>query len=346
MTTYKDSGVDIHAADHIIRTLSPKIESTFIEGVKGRIGGFASLFDLGPGDNIFGTYLTTTTDGVGTKLKIAFLTGIHNTVGIDLVAMNVNDILVSGSTPILFMDYFSTSKLDPAVFEAVLDGICVGCKEAGCALVGGETAEMPGFYQDGEYDLAGFCVGLNDDYDLIDGSKVKVGNVVIGLESSGLHSNGYSLVRKVFLDGGTDLLGRYYPELGKTLGQELLIPTRIYVKPVLDVRRAVPQHGLTAMAHITGGGFTGNIPRVIPDNLSVSIQTGSWTVPPIFNLIQHLANLDDSAMFETFNMGVGFVIISEMWAADVITEKLLTHGVNSWIIGEVVRGEEQRLIIA
>jgi phosphoribosylformylglycinamidine cyclo-ligase len=344
MITYEDSGVNIEAADIAIRNLSPRIESTFIDGVLGHLGGFSSFFDLGAGDNIFGTILATTTDGVGTKLKIAFLTGIHNTVGIDLVAMNVNDIIVSGSKPILFMDYFSTSQLDPQVFELVLEGICRGCKEAGCALVGGETAEMPGFYNEGEYDLAGFCVGLADSSHVINGSDTRIGDSVIGIASSGLHSNGYSLVRKLFLDGNADNLQRYYPELGKTLGQELLTPTRIYVKPVLGVTKTLRKQ-IKAMAHITGGGFIGNIPRVIPEKFAVKISLGTWTVPPIFSLIEQKSGLGTEEMFKTFNMGIGFVIVCDPGVEASVKALLHNYGLESWTIGEIIRNTEKRIVI-
>jgi phosphoribosylformylglycinamidine cyclo-ligase len=276
--------------------------------------------------------LVSATDGVGTKLKIAFMTGIHDTVGIDLVAMNVNDILVSGAEPLFFLDYFATGRISPETFRAVVSGIANGCEQAGCALIGGETAEMPDFYGPGEYDLAGFCVGMVDGLALIDGSKMKPGDVVIGLASSGLHSNGYSLVRKVFIERKAYELDKVFPDLGKPLGEELLTPTAIYVRPVLETLKTVP---ISAMAHITGGGFQGNIPRVVPGSCSVRVSKGSWEPPAIFSMLGRDAGLDDTEMFRTFNMGIGMVLTVPPEHASRAQEILAANNTRPLIIGEV-----------
>jgi phosphoribosylformylglycinamidine cyclo-ligase len=330
--TYKDAGVDVALADRVIGSLSDRIRSTFRPEVIGKLGGFAAMFRpewQGYRDPV----LVSATDGVGTKLKIAFLTGIHDTVGIDLVAMNVNDLLVMGAEPLFFLDYFATGAIEAETVTAVISGIVRGCELAGCSLIGGETAEMPDFYASGEYDLAGFCVGIVDRPDAVDGSRIKVGDTVLGVASSGLHSNGFSLVRKVFLERKKYSLETTFEDLGKPLGEELITPTAIYVKPILQLCRAVPVSG---MAHITGGGFVGNIPRVLPAGCAVAIIKGSWPVPPIFDLIRRDAGLDDFEMYRTFNMGVGFVVIVSQDRTEPALESLRSNGMNSWIIGEVI----------
>jgi phosphoribosylformylglycinamidine cyclo-ligase len=330
--TYKDAGVDVELADQVIGSLADRIKSTFRPEVIGKIGGFAAMFRPkwhGYRDPV----LVSATDGVGTKLKIAFLTGVHDTVGIDLVAMNVNDLLVLGAEPLFFLDYFATGAIEPETIKAVISGIARGCELAGCSLIGGETAEMPDFYPRGEYDLAGFCVGMADCADVVDGSKIKPGDTVLGIASSGLHSNGFSLVRKVLLERRKYSLEEHFSELDKSLGEELLIPTVIYVQPVLQLCRAVPVAG---MAHITGGGFVGNIPRVLPPNSAVSITKGSWNVPPIFDLIQRDAGLDDSEMYRTFNMGIGFVVIVSQDRTDTAMDKLRASGMTTWVIGDII----------
>ncbi len=330
--TYKDAGVDVELADRVIGSLSERIRSTFGPGVIGSRGGFAAL--VRPDWSKYqDPVLVSATDGVGTKLKIAFLTGKHDTVGIDLVAMNVNDILVTGAEPLFFLDYFATGALDAAVATTVISGIAHGCEVARCSLVGGETAEMPDFYASGEYDLAGFCVGLVDRSGIMDGTAMKPGHIVLGLGSTGLHSNGYSLVRRVLLDKKGYSLDQFIPDLGKTLAEELLTPTRIYVRPVLDVLDAVP---VSAMAHITGGGFTGNIPRVVPSGCRVVIKKGSWTVRPIFDIIRKEAALDDRDMFATFNMGIGMVMTIAPEHAQKAADILYQHDVPTWFIGDVV----------
>lgn len=330
-TTYKDSGVDVELADKLIGSLADKIKSTFRPEVAGKLGGFSAMFRPR-----WASYrdpvLVSTTDGVGTKLRIAFITGIHNTIGIDLVAMNVNDILVSGAEPLFFLDYFATGALNPEVMTAVIEGIALGCKKAGCALVGGETAEMPDFYRPGEYDLAGFCLGIVEGSEALDGSKVRPGDSVLGIASSGLHSNGYSLVRRVLLERKGYSLESSPGDLGKPLGEILLEPTTIYVNPVLDLLKTTKVH---AMAHITGGGFIGNIPRVVPETCRVIIRKDSWEVPVIFRMLQKESGLNSAEMFQTFNMGVGFVVIVPAVEMDSAVASLKSSDFETWVIGEI-----------
>lgn len=330
--TYKDAGVDIELADRVIGSLKERIKRTFRPEVIGRFGGFAALFRP-EWRRYQDPVLVAATDGVGTKLKIAFLTGVHNTVGIDLVAMNVNDLLVTGAEPLFFLDYVATGAIDADTVTAVISGIARGCEEAGCALIGGETAEMPDFYSRGEYDLAGFCVGLVDRAAALDGAAVKPGDAVIGVEASGLHSNGYSLVRKVLLERKGYTVHSRLADLDRPLGEELLTPTRIYVKPILKLMNTVT---ISAMAHITGGGFIGNIPRVLPQGCGVVIDSSSWERPPIFDIIRREAGLDSGEMFRTFNMGVGFVIVVPAAHADEARAQLADQGLVSWMIGRVV----------
>lgn len=329
--TYKDAGVDVELADRVIGSLGNKIKSTFRPEVIGKMGGFAAMFKP-EWSRYREPVLVSAADGVGTKLKIAFLTGIHDTVGIDLVAMNVNDLLVTGAEPLFFLDYFATGALDPKTIAAVISGIADGCRIAGCSLIGGETAEMPDFYPTGEYDLAGFSVGMLDRSAAVDGSNVVPGQIVVGVASSGLHSNGFSLVRRVLLEHKGYSLDSRFPDLGKTLGEELLTPTTIYVKPILALLRTT---GIFAMAHITGGGFVGNIPRVLPEKCGVSIRRGSWEIPPIFEMIQRDANLDEADMFGTFNMGLGLILVVAPEAADGVLAWLSKEGLSAWVVGEV-----------
>ncbi|MCA1961922.1 MAG: phosphoribosylformylglycinamidine cyclo-ligase [Desulfomonile sp.] len=341
--TYKDAGVDIELADRVIGSLAERIKRTFRPEVIGRFGGFAAMFRP-EWRRCEDPVLVAATDGVGTKLKIAFLTGIHDTVGIDLVAMNVNDILVTGAEPLFFLDYVATGVIEAETVTAVISGIANGCEQAGCALIGGETAEMPDFYSKGEYDLAGFCVGLVDRATALDGSRVKSGDAVIGVASSGLHSNGYSLVRKVLFERKGYSVDSRLADLDRPLGEELLTPTRIYVKPVLELINKV---GVSAMAHITGGGFVGNIPRVIPDGCGVVINSSSWDAPPIFGIMAREAGLDSREMFRTFNMGVGFVIVVPPEHADRTRGLLADSGLQSWTIGRVTSlgpGDERVVI--
>ncbi|MBF0556340.1 MAG: phosphoribosylformylglycinamidine cyclo-ligase, partial [Nitrospirae bacterium] len=304
--TYKDSGVDIDKADMFIKDISPLIKKTFRKEVLTDIGSFSALFKLDL-NKFTDPVLVSGTDGVGTKLKIAFMAGKHDTIGIDLVAMCVNDVLTSGAEPLFFLDYLAVSALAPLTAREIIKGIAAGCMEAGCALIGGETAEMPGFYSNGEYDVAGFCVGAVNRPDIIDGSSIVEGDVVIGLASSGLHSNGYSLARKLFFEIEGHTHSTYIPELGKTIGEELLTPTKIYVKSVFSLKKELKIKG---MAHITGGGITGNLPRILPVGLGAFINKNSWEAPKIFGLIRDKDLIGEDEMFKTFNMGIGYTIVT------------------------------------
>ncbi|MGD2279123.1 MAG: phosphoribosylformylglycinamidine cyclo-ligase [Candidatus Omnitrophota bacterium] len=324
--TYKQAGVDIGKANRLVRDIKKLTNATRIKGSVGSIGGFGGFFDLSP-SGAKGSLLVASTDGVGTKLKIAQDTGVHGTVGIDLVAMCVNDVLCSGARPLFFLDYFATGKLDGKIWKEVIKGITAGCKEARCALLGGETAEMPGMYDRGEYDLAGFCVGSVERKKVIDGSRIKPGDAVLGLASSGLHSNGYSLVRKVFT--GKEI------EKNKRL---LLKPTRIYVKPVLEVSKKVPIKGI---ANITGGGFYDNISRILPGNARAVIKEGSWKLPGVFKLITEKADIEKKELYTTFNMGIGMVlIVPQKEVKKTITILKRKFKLESWIIGKVVKGKK------
>lgn len=330
-SSYKKAGVDMDAADRFVEKIKDLVKPTLRPEVMSHIGGFGAAVSLSeiPCKN---PVLVSSTDGVGTKLKVAFKSGVHDTVGIDLVAMCVNDIVVQGAEPLFFLDYFAAGKLDEKTAEAVVRGIVAGCKEAHCSLVGGETAELPGMYSDGEYDLAGFSVGIVDRDRLIDGSGITVGDKVIGLGSSGVHSNGFSLVRKVlFEDGGYDL-DHVFPELGRPLGEVLLTPTRIYVKAILNLVRDFKIKG---MAHITGGGIPGNLPRSLPHGCQAILDASSWTAPPIFDLIQKLGNVPDEDMLETFNCGIGMAIVVPAGEANDILERLTGLQEDAWIIGEI-----------
>jgi len=335
--TYRDAGVDIDLADRVLGSAAKNILSTFTPGVIGNLGGFAAMFRP-DWKKYQDPVLVSATDGVGTKLKIAFMTGIHNTVGIDLVAMNVNDLLVTGAEPLFFLDYFATGKIEPGTFESVVSGIAEGCRISGCALIGGETAEMPDFYTAGEYDLAGFCVGILDKSTAIDQSRVKAGDVILGIGSSGLHSNGFSLVRKVLLEKAQYSLNHKFPDSDKTLGEELLTPTRIYVKPVLSLLDQISVHG---MAHITGGGFYGNIPRVLPESVVANIDSATWDVPSIFEILKRHTGLDDREMFTTFNMGIGMIMIINEADTDIATRCLRGHDLPVWVIGSTQNRENQ-----
>ncbi len=331
--TYKQSGVDIEAADAAVRRIGPLARSTFRPEVLGGIGAFAGFVKVPAGYH--DPVLVASTDGVGTKLRVAFLADRHDTVGIDLVAMGVNDVLVHGAEPLFFLDYLALGKVVPEKVEAIVKGIAEGCRRAGCALVGGETAELPDFYPAGEYDLAGFAVGVAERTRLIDGSQVKPGDRLLGLISSGLHSNGYSLVRKVVFERMGLKVGDLLPGLQRSVADELLTPTRIYVKPILDLLKAVRVH---AMAHITGGGLTGNVPRVLPPGCKAVIESGSWSVPPIFALIREHGQIAEDEMFRTFNMGIGLVLVLAREHADHARGLLSSFGESVSLIGEIVAG--------
>ena len=335
--TYKRAGVDIDEGERFVTMISPLVKKTFREGVLTDIGSFGALFRF-ESAKYKEPVLVSGTDGVGTKLKIAFLMDRHNTVGIDLVAMSVNDILTSGAEPLFFLDYFSTGKLEPEKAVMVVDGIATGCREAGCALIGGETAEMPGFYQEGEYDLAGFAVGVVDREKMINGANIGEGDTLIGLASNGLHSNGYSLVRKVFFERGKIDVSTYVPQLKSTLGDELLRPTRIYVKAFNALKERI---WIKGAAHITGGGIPGNLPRVLPEGLGAVVREGSWPVPAIFRVIGKEGNVPVNDMKRTFNMGIGYIlVVPEKEAGDGVG-LLKDAGFDSYVIGTVVKGKKE-----
>ncbi len=326
---YKSAGVDIEAGNALVDRIKPIAAKTRNAGVMAGLGGFGSLFEL-PLDRYKKPVLVSGTDGVGTKLKLALDMNLHNTVGIDLVAMCVNDIVVQGAEPLFFLDYFATGKLDVDTAAAVIEGIGNGCEQAGAALVGGETAEMPGMYSEGDYDLAGFCVGIVEKDRIIDGSKVKVGDKLIGIASSGPHSNGYSLIRKIIERNGLALTDSVN---GKTLGETLLTPTRIYVKPLLELLKNVDVH---AMAHITGGGITENLPRVLPDNLSAEIKLASWQLPDIFVWLQQQGNVSLADMLITFNCGVGMIVCVDESDEATALSSLTQQGETAFSLGEIV----------
>lgn len=330
--TYADAGVDIDKADEFVKSIKKIAKTTFRSGVISEIGGFGGMFS----PNITGMespVLVSSTDGVGTKLKIANMMEKHDTVGIDLVAMCVNDIIVQGAKPLFFLDYLSMGKLEIKIAKDVISGIAEGCRQAGCALIGGETAEMPGFYKDKEYDLAGFVVGLVENSKIIDGSGIHVGDQVVGISSSGLHSNGYSLVRKVCFEILGLKIDTHVPELGRTIGEELLTPTRIYSETVHSIIKDLPVFGL---AHITGGGITDNIVRVIPDGCSVLLRRNSWDVPPVFTYLQRAGNISEKEMMRTFNNGVGMVAVVREKSTQEILDRLIAMKENAFVIGEVI----------
>ncbi len=331
--TYRDAGVDIEAGEQLVERIKPLARSTRSEHVLGSLGGFAGLCSL-PND-IEDPVLVSGTDGVGTKLKLAFELDLHDTIGIDLVAMCINDIITVGARPLFFLDYFATSKLDVDQGEAVVKGIADGCRQAECALLGGETAELPGFYASGEYDLAGFAVGVVSRKRLIDGEAVRLGDQVVGIASSGLHSNGFSLARRVLFDGDAPLsLHDPFGSRG-TLGDTLLRPTRSYV----NAARIALEHDVHAMCHVTGGGLPENLPRVMPEGLGITIDASSWTPDPIFALIQERGCIADTEMWRTFNMGVGFAIVVDSERTAGLVDALNASGERAFIMGEVIGRE-------
>jgi phosphoribosylformylglycinamidine cyclo-ligase len=348
--TYKDAGVDADEFDGALDELHRLMHQTFGPRVIPSDNNYAGMFVLNP-DRVFGRayrdpVLVGCADGVGTKLKVAFMMDKHDTVGIDLVAMNVNDLICLGASPLFFLDYVATGKLEKRKFLDIIRGIAEGCSRAECALLGGETAEMPGFYAEGEYDLAGFVVGATERHRRLEGyRRVRVGDAVIGLASSGLHSNGFSLTRKVFFDTVKMKVEERVPDLGRPLGEELLEPTRIYSRAICNVlrtyrRKRVPH----AIAHITGGGLVGNVPRVIPDRCTVRLRKGSWPIPPIFGLIQRLGGVEADEMYRVYNMGIGLVVIVPPYYADSIVRQLKQSGETPHMIGEVVEGNRQVVI--
>jgi phosphoribosylformylglycinamidine cyclo-ligase len=325
--SYRDAGVDIEAGDALVEQIKPFAKRTMRPEVLGGIGGFGSLFEMPK--KFKNPVLVSGTDGVGTKLKLAFELNKHDTVGIDLVAMSVNDILVQGAEPLFFLDYFACGKLEVGTAAQVIKGIAEGCEQSGCALVGGETAEMPGMYPAGEYDLAGFAVGCVDKENIINGTTIAVGDVVLGLSSSGAHSNGYSLIRKLIDKSGIDFESDFH---GRKFKDVVMAPTRIYVKPLLQLIAALPVKG---MAHITGGGITENIPRVLPDGLTANIKKGSWTMPPLFTWLQVQGNVADLEMYKTFNCGIGMAVIVAKEHATAAQKLLQDAGETVFEIGYI-----------
>ncbi len=334
--TYKDAGVDIDKADLFVKEVKELAKQTFTPGVMGEIGGFGGLFSLTT-ENLDTPVLVSSTDGVGTKLKIAFMMDKHDTIGIDLVAMSVNDIAVQGSKPLFFLDYLSMGKLDTKIATSVLRGIAEGCRQAKCALIGGETAEMPGMYAPGEYDLAGFAVGIVENAKIIDGSDIGVDNQLVGVASSGLHSNGYSLVRKICFDILKLKIDAHIAEIGCSIGEELLRPTRIYAQTILRLIRDFPIHGL---AHITGGGIAENVVRILPNACGAVLKRGSWDIPPIFSVLQRAGRVSDHEMLRTFNNGIGLVLVVPEKVTQEVLERLDALDEKAFVIGEIVERKE------
>ena len=338
--TYRDAGVDIDAGNRSVSMIKDAVRATYRPEVIGDLGGFGGLFALNT-KAYQDPVLVSGTDGVGTKLRLAFLLNKHDTIGQDAVAMCVNDILVQGAEPLFFLDYLAVGKLDPAQVAEVVTGVANACKESGCALIGGETAEMAGFYPIGEYDIAGFAVGVAERSKLIAPSRVNVGDVLLGLPSSGVHSNGYSLVRKIVFEHKGCSGNEYMEELGRTIGEELLIPTRLYPRICLPLIREFDIHG---MVHITGGGFYENIPRALPEHMGAEVNGAAWTIPPVFRLLQEWGNVDWTEMYRTFNMGIGMVLIVSSDEADRITAQLNGQNETVYHIGHVTEGTHEVVI--
>lgn len=334
--SYKDAGVDIDKASVFVDRIKTITKSTFRKEVMSSIGGFGGLFrlDVGKYNN---PVLVSSTDGVGTKLKIAQMMDKHDTVGIDLVAMSVNDVVVQGAEPLFFLDYISTGKIIVERDVKIIEGIVKGCQEAGCALIGGETAEMPEFYRDDDYDLAGFCVGIVDAGRIVDGSEVRVGDRIIGIASNGIHSNGFSLARKALFEKAKLDVNDMIDGLSHSIGIELLRPTKIYVKPLLNL---IKNFSIKGIVHITGGGFIDNIPRILPGACRAVILRGSWDIPPVFAIIKEMGNVDDGEMYRVFNMGIGMMAIANEKEAPEVIERLENLGVQAYAIGFIDRKDE------
>jgi phosphoribosylformylglycinamidine cyclo-ligase len=336
MITYKDSGVDIEAGYKAVNLMKGHVRSTYTRGVLGDIGSFGGLFELVDIRNYKNPVLVSGTDGVGTKLQLAFKMNKHDTIGIDAVAMCVNDIICQGAKPLLFLDYIACGYLNPEKIAQIVSGVSEGCRQSGAALVGGETAEMPGFYDTDEYDIAGFSVGIVDKENIIDGSRVSDGDVLIGLSSSGIHSNGYSLVRQLYRETSSSEMNTFDSRFGCTLGEMLLKPTRIYVNTILNL---IDKYEVKGLSHITGGGFFENIPRMIPSGLRAVIFKNSWNMLPIFEELKERSGLDELHLFNTFNMGIGMVMAVDRKRADEILLYLRLTGEEAYIIGDIVKGE-------
>lgn len=337
--SYEESGVNLEAGYEVVSRIKKHVASTARRGCMGNIGAFGGMFDLGS-LNYRHPILVSGTDGVGTKLKIAFAMGKHDTIGIDAVAMCVNDVLAQGAEPLIFLDYVAVGKNKPAVVEAIVSGVAEGCRQAGCALVGGETAEMPGMYSEDDYDIAGFTVGAVEKDRLIDCSKVEHGDVLIGIASSGVHSNGFSLVRKIIYDNHLNLNEKYAETGDKSLGEVLLTPTKIYVKPVLEILKNADVHGI---AHITGGGFDENIPRILPEGCGAFIEEGTWEIPGIFKLLEKYGKVPHREMFNIFNMGIGMVLAVNVHDVSTVIKILTEWGEKASVIGHVIPGEKVTL---
>lgn len=334
--TYADAGVDIDKANSLVDSIKKIAAATRRPGVMGDIGGFGGLFSLNL-DTIKRPVLVSSTDGVGTKLKIAFYLDKHDTVGIDLVAMCVNDIVVQGAKPLFFLDYLSMGQLKTGTAEAIITGIGEGCRQAQCALIGGETAEMPGFYGQNEYDLAGFAVGVVDDSKIVDGSDIRPGHQLIGIASSGIHSNGFSMVRKICFELMNLKLDDHVTDLGCSLGEELLRPTRIYARSLMNLLRDFPVHGI---AHITGGGIPDNILRIVPDRCQARVRKGSWAIPPVFQWLQKAGNVEEYEMMRTFNCGIGMIVVVPGEVADDVLQRLAGMEEKAFLIGDILERKD------
>lgn len=337
--TYRDAGVDIDAGNLSVKLIKDSVRATYRPEVLGDLGGFGGLFAMST--KYKEPVLVSGTDGVGTKLRFAFMLNKHDTIGQDAVAMCVNDILVQGAEPLFFLDYLAVGKLEPEQVAAVVKGVANACRESGCALIGGETAEMAGFYAEGEYDIAGFAVGAVEKAKIITSEKVKAGDVILGLPSSGVHSNGYSLVRKIVFDVKGFKGDEYIDELGRTIGEELLTPTRLYPKACLPLIEKFDIHG---MVHVTGGGYYENIPRALPDDMGADIDAAAWPMPPIFKLLKEWGNVDWHEMYRTFNMGIGMIIIAGADEAEKIKADLTARGEAVYEIGKVTRGSHEVIV--
>ncbi|MGL4363074.1 MAG: phosphoribosylformylglycinamidine cyclo-ligase [Cellulosilyticaceae bacterium] len=334
--TYKDAGVDVHRGYEAVAQMKKHVQSTFTDGVLTDIGSFGGTYSIGKYMGMKEPVLVSGTDGVGTKLKLAFDMNKHDTIGIDCVAMCVNDILCGGAIPLFFLDYIATGCISPEQVSDIVGGIAAGCRESMCALVGGETAEMPGFYQNGEYDVAGFAVGIVDREDMIDGKSISEGDIIVGLQSSGVHSNGYSLVRKIIETYKLDL-NSYDEELGETIGEALMKPTKLYVKSFMKAKETCKLKG---MAHITGGGFIENVPRMLPKGITAKLNINAMEKPKVYAMLEKLSGLEVDELYNTFNMGVGMMIVVAKEDADKLVDALVEIGEVATIIGEIVNGEE------
>ena len=337
--SYKDAGVDVTAGYKAVELMKKHTKSTFDKNVLGDLGSFGGFYSIA-GENLKEPVLVAGTDGVGTKLRYAFIADKHDTIGIDCVAMCVNDVVCQGAKPLLFLDYFAVGKLFPEVAERVVSGVAEGCRQSGCALIGGETAEMPGFYAEGEYDLAGFCVGIADKGKIINGNSIKAGDTLIGLGSSGIHSDGFSLVRKLFGEDKKEL-EKVNADLGHSLLEEALTPTRIYVKTVLSL---IEKFEIKGIAHITGGGFIENIPRIFPKGIGAEIDINSYELPAVFRLLKKLSGLDNGKIYNTFNMGIGMVLCVDSAIASDVKKAAEALGEKAYIIGKTVSGEGVTLV--